>query len=212
MAIIGLRYAVASPIMTEKHGERPTYGTGFIVGKMLKADITTENNATYLYADDATAESDTSLKSISITLGVDDLSYDVQKNLLGNDVTDELLTKGSDDVAPYHGFGCIVVHKKNNERIYEATLYFKTQFSEPSSSSETKGESIAFQTPELSGVGMPIAGYKNGAWVEKKKFKTEDEAMTWLNTELNVSEATVATMKEEETVTANEEEEENETW
>ena len=52
MAQIGLRYPVAAPIVQYQENGLPIYGTGFYIGRMVKADKTYDKNDASLYADD----------------------------------------------------------------------------------------------------------------------------------------------------------------
>ncbi len=191
MAVIGIKHPVFVPITTYTVGARPTYGTGSVIGKAIKADISLESNDSTLYADDAACETDTSFKSGTIKLGVDDLSFDIQKEMLGNtsatvDTVDEL-RKTADDVAPEGGFGFYKSEKKNGSRRYEATFYLRTQFKEPNESAETKGESISWQTPEIEGKIKIVENYLTNIYCEKAKFTTEAAAIAWLDEKANIS-------------------------
>lgn len=59
-----------------------------------------------LWADDAVAESDSSVSGGTIALTVDELSPEVQKALLGHKgETSKEMTANAKDIAPYVGFG-----------------------------------------------------------------------------------------------------------
>ena len=58
MAQIGLRYPVAAPIVKYQENGLPIYGTGFYIGRMVKADKTYDKNDASLYADDGRVEYD----------------------------------------------------------------------------------------------------------------------------------------------------------
>ena len=58
MAQIGLRYPVAAPIVQYQENGLPIYGTGFYIGRMVKADKTYDKNDASLYADDGRVEYD----------------------------------------------------------------------------------------------------------------------------------------------------------
>ena len=49
MAQIGLRYPVAAPIVQYQKNGLPIYGTGFYIGRMVKADKTYDKNDASLY-------------------------------------------------------------------------------------------------------------------------------------------------------------------
>lgn len=197
MAKIGLKYPVASPITAEPEGSLPTYGTGFVIGKAISAnkDITSNDNP--LYGDDAVAENDTSFSEGTLTLGVTDFgtsvsdSLEIQAKMLGHTVVTEneqkTIRKKAGDNAPYLGVGFYKTKKINNVLMYEATWLYKVQFQLPSESTNTKGESIEWQTPEITGRIMELAN-NEGVYEDTILFSTESACRTWLNTKANISE------------------------
>lgn len=74
MATTGIKHPVFAPITARNAGAKPTYGTGLLIGKATKADITINTAEGKLYADDALAEYDSKFQSGSISLGVDELT------------------------------------------------------------------------------------------------------------------------------------------
>lgn len=193
MAFIGMKYVVAAPVTTETAGSAITYGTGSVIGKAIQGNVTWTRNDNPLYADDAIAEDDNSVTGGSIELGLDDLLDEARVTLLG----DKAVTSGGDsteyettgDPAPYVGFGYIRVRRKNGETTYQACWYHKVQFGEESENAQTKGQSIEWQTPTITG---RIMGVQNTATLEtnfrrRANFDTEAAARTWLNTKAGIS-------------------------
>ncbi len=185
MAYIGLKHPVFSPIVTEPIGSLPTYGTGFIVGMAIAADVSSELSDAKLAADDTIAEIDNSFISGEITLGVDDLSDDVLISLLGNRSAtlggEATLRSAAAYQAPFGGFGYYRVRKKNGTRTFRAYWYHKTQWSMTSESAATKPDgSIEWQTPEVVGTVLPVQDADN-SWRDEKTFSTEADAVAWLD-------------------------------
>ena len=187
MAKIGLKFPVASPITGYSKDGMPFYGTGFIIGKAISAEKSIESNDNQLFADDSIAENDTSFASGSIKLGVSDFGSDymdslqVQAKMLGHTVVNgTTIKRGALDIAPYLGFGFYITKKQNNKLVYEATWLYKSVFKVPSESTNTKGKSIEWQTPEIEGSFMAVEGYGNDAYEETEVFETEQEARSWL--------------------------------
>lgn len=187
MAKIGLKFPVASPITGYTSGGAPIYGTGFIIGKAISAEKSVESNDNQLYADDAVAENDTSFASGTIKLGVSDFGSDyldslqIQAKMLGHTLNGKsTIKRGALDIAPYLGFGFYKTKKQNNRFFYEATWLYKSVFKVPSESTNTKGKSIEWQTPEIEGSFMAVEGYGNDIYEETEVFATEQEAKSWL--------------------------------
>ena len=57
--------------------------------------------------------------------------------------------------------------------------FVQVKFSEPSEDYATKGESIEYKTPSISGRAM---ANDEGNWKSVEVFQTEKEAMDWINT------------------------------
>lgn len=191
MAKIGLKYVVAAPLQDD--GE--TYGEGYVVGHAIKATVTANNNDVKLYADDGIAESDKSFNNGTLSLNVDDLTQKVYADMLGHTYTEagtgsnatpELVTAAATDIAPYLGIGFYGEVRRNNKPSFVAKWLRKTQFSEPNDETDTKGETITFQTPTIEGT---VFRADDGAWKEQAEFTTEAAARAWLNTKANISEA-----------------------
>lgn len=175
MAKIGLKYPVYKS--TTKSG---------VIAKAIQADISITVNDVKLYADDAIAESDKSFQEGTITLGIDDLSNEIQVEFLGHEVneqTGEITAKGADD-SPYVGIGFYGVKKVNGTRKYRAIWLTKVQFAEPEDTNATKGESVEFNTPTLTGT---IFLDENGDWKKENTFDTEAEAKAYLEAKAGIT-------------------------
>lgn len=169
MAKVGLKYPVYKGATNKG-----------VLGKAIQADIAITVNEVFLYADDAVAESDKSFQSGRITLGTDDLSDLIQKELLGHSVdetTGEIVAKGTDN-NPYVGIGFYGVKKVNNDQKFRAVWFPKVQFAEPNDTNATKAGNTAFSTPTFEGTIMLD---DNGVWKNEQTFDTEAEAKAYLD-------------------------------
>ena len=176
MAKIGLKRPVYA-ILTE--GTTDTYANGGTIGKAITANISMKKGDVKLWADDAVAESDSSVSGGTIALTVDELSPEVQKALLGHkiDETSKEMTANAKDIAPYVGFGFYGAKKVNNVRKYRAIWLLKVQFSEPNDENKTGEETKTFNTASIEGL---IMTNRKEDWKVEKTFDTEAEAETWL--------------------------------
>ena len=176
MAKIGLtnfRYGV----LTEATDGTPTYGGPLTPGKAVSCTVDITNNDASLYADDALAESDTSFANGTVTMGIDDADLTTMSNLLGHTLSDGVMTRSADDVAPYVGLGRIVTKMVSNVQKFKVEFLYKVKFSEPSQDNQTKGESVEFATTEIQGT---VAALANGKWSVTKEFDTKAAALTYL--------------------------------
>lgn len=193
MANVGLRYAVFAPITSEVRGQQVVYGSGVVVGRAIRADITWERNDNPLSADDVEVDNDNSLVGGSVTFTLDSIYADAQKVMLGDyiDSAEGQQEEWEDnaDASPYGGFGTVRVKRENNNYTYEAMWLHKTQFGQTSETMETKGRTINWQTPTINGRIMPVYNNaENKPRVRRRAtFATAGEAIAWLNKLANVA-------------------------
>ena len=196
MAKTGLYYPVATVITKEEFGKAPTYDKGFVIGMAINVDKAINTNDNPLYADGCIAENDRSFSDGTITLGVADISLKDQATLLGATYTEAdktggtpaTISKASDDIAPYVGFGYYKTARNNNVPYFEATWLLKVQFAPFSESVKTKEKSIEWQTPTIEGTIMTVDGYEGGKYEETAQFETVSECRAWLNEKANITE------------------------
>ena len=182
MAKIGLSNLYYAKL-TEAQDGTPSYDGAKTLGKAVSASVSITNNSATLYADNVLAESDTSFQSGTITLGVDEDGDTVFADLLGHTITTGtgggVVTKSTDDVAPYVAVGRVITKMVSGVLYYKAEVLFKVKFSEPSQDNSTKGESIEFGTSEIEGNIMALA---NGQWSTGKTFSTKADAVSFITT------------------------------
>lgn len=199
MATIGLSkpyYGIYSA-----NGTTVTYADGAVMGKATEANIeisTTEDNN--LYGDNAIAETDRRFASGTLTLSTTDLSPEVSKAILGlteqavtgiDGVTDKdvkELVYDDNQVAPYLGIGFIIAKKVNGVLKWRSVILTKVMFSVPADAATTQGETIEWQTPELSGTIMRDDSSTH-VWKKEATFSSEAQAEAYIKARLNITEA-----------------------
>lgn len=199
MAFIGMRHVVAATIATETPGAALTYNAGMVVGKAIQGNLTWDRNDNPLYADDAIAENDNGATGGSIELVTDDLLDTVRAYLLG----DEAVSVGTgtsatteyestEEPAPYVGFGYMRVRVKNGVTSYQAVWYHKAQFGEATENAQTKGQTIEWQTPTLTGRIMGVNDNANGTirFRRRATFDTAAAATAWLDEKAGITTTT----------------------
>lgn len=162
-----------------------TYSDVMVVGKFVSMSLSLNSgDANVLYADNAPAESDNQFSGGTISITTDDLLADAMVALFGlkeeaisaSEVTTEgakWLVHDDDQTIPYVGFGGIAMKKVNGVNKYVGIIYNKVQFQNLNDSLTTKGETIEWQTPEITANLMRSDNAKH----EWKRITTE------LNTE-----------------------------
>ena len=81
------------------------------------------------------------------------------------------------------------VRQKNNTITFQAIWIYKIKFSRNNESSQTKGESIEWQTPTISGhcVGLNVDNDDDRKYRKIRNFDTESAAAAYLDGLANIS-------------------------
>lgn len=197
MATIGLSkpyYAIYA-----EAGGVVSYSDGAVMGKATEANIsieTTEDNN--LYGDNGLAETDRRFANGTLTLSTTDLSQEVSKAILG--LTEQAITgiDGATDtsvkelvyddtqVTPYLGVGFIIKKKVNGAYKWRGVVLPKIMFSVPEDAATTQGESIEWQTPELTGAIMRDDSATH-AWKKEATFTSEAQAEAYIKARLGIT-------------------------
>ena len=199
MATIGLSkpyFAIYSAT-----GNTVSYANGAVMGKATEANIeidTTEDNN--LYADNAIAETDRTFAGGTLTLSTDDLSQEVSKAILGlaeqaitgivgvTDTSVKELLYDDQQQTPYLGVGFIIKKKVGGVYKWRGVILTKVMFSAPADAATTQGETIEWQTPELSATIMRDDS-TNHMWKREATFTTEVQAEAYIKDRLGITAA-----------------------
>ena len=181
-------------------GSVVTYSEGGVMGKAVKANIEIESSEdNNLYADNTIAETDKTFTGGTLTLTTDELSQEVAKAMLGvtetpitgiTGVTDEEASEliwNDDQMTPYLGIGMIIKKMVGGVLKWRAVVLTKVMFNIPADAATTQGESIEWQTPELSGTIMRDDTAKH-AWKTEATFTTEAQAEAYIKDKLSIAE------------------------
>jgi len=140
-----------------------------------------------LYSNDTLAEKASEFTKGTLSLTIDEDDDAVFAPLLGHkyDSTTKEVIKTTDDVAPFVGFGRVIVKLVNNVKKYKAEFFPKVQFKPFVTDGKTKGESIEFQTPSVEGTIFPkeetVGGIKRMVWEKHQTFSTDEDAQQYLD-------------------------------
>lgn len=164
------------------------------MGKAISAAFEPNNpDINALYANDGIAESDTSAASGgTLTLVLDRLAQEAAVdlyNLATDTVTVEVNGEQAEgkrikytglEVSSPVGVAFIRTHQENSVRSCEVVLYRRGTFNMPGTNAQTKGESIEWQTPEITGTIIGLEGDGTNAWFESIRFDTLAAAIAYI--------------------------------
>ena len=177
------------------NGSAVTYSDGQLIAKAAEFSTTinsaSDNN---FYADNAVSESDTEFSNGSGQMTVDDLLADPAKFIYGLEQESYTPTGGSASpvqinqynnamVSPYCGLGVIIKIKHNNTDMWRGVILNKVQFTVPSESVQTQGQTINWQTTPVPFTILRDDTAKQG-WMKDGIFASEDAALTWIKSVL----------------------------
>lgn len=197
MAIIGLSKPYFG--IYNENGGNPTYSNGGLIGKATEMSLELEGaEANILYADNEAAESDNQFAGAGLTLSTDDLLPEPMLAILGlkqeaMDI-DEITTSSpqwiiydDDQEIPYVGFGGIIKVKQNNAVKWIAVVLTKIQFANPGIAAVTQGETIEWQTKELTANVMRDDSAKHRWQMMSTPMDTEADAELAIKKMLNIA-------------------------
>lgn len=191
MAKIGLRkpyYALYA-----NNNGTVTYSDGAILARAVDAQLELEDTeAVKLYADDAVAESVAGFSTGKLTLTVDELSVAKAAAILGmttessSSPAGTILKFTSTQATPNLGLGFIVTKVVNNVNKYVAMILPKIQFEVPAGDYTTQGETVEFQTQELTATVMRD-DTSSGTWKIEGEFASPADAEAYIKDYLSIS-------------------------
>ena len=188
MATIGLckpYYAIYA-----NSGTTVSYSTGGWLGKAveLTMDLDTADD-NILYADNAPAESESTFSGGTLTITTDDLLPAAVGAVLGVSASTVAMTGvsttatelifGETQVVPYCGFGVVVKKRQSGSTKWLGIVWPKVQFSNPGLSATTQGDTIEWQTPEISAKIMRDDTTDHN-WCRQALLDSETEAVAYI--------------------------------
>ena len=148
MATIGLRDVYYALLKTDPVNGTATYETPVRMVGAISANVNPNTSSATLFADDGPYDAATTLGEISLELNMADLDMQTQAVLLGHTYEGGLLKKKGSDVPPWVAIGFKTLKSNGKYRYYWLN---KGKFAAPGDDLATKGDSIEFKTPTITG-------------------------------------------------------------
>lgn len=179
MAFIGLRKPVVGKMKDDGSYEEP-----FAFGKAIGMQVNPSYSEGSLNADDEQVEYDKEFNYADVTLNTSTIPINAHGVMFGHKVEPDTesekktVTFNKDDQQNYVGVGWVSVEKVDGVRSYVSNFLAKVKFSEPNDDYATKGDSIEYKTPSISGRAYPNA---EGMWKKTQTCASESEAIEFIN-------------------------------
>ena len=148
MATIGLRDVYYAKLKTDPVGGTATYDTPVRIVGAISANVNPNSSSASLFADDGPQDTAATLGEISLELNMSDIPLATQAELLGHTIEGGVLKKKGGDVPPWVAIGFRTLKSNGSYRYYWLN---KGKFATPEEDLKTKGDSIEFQTPTITG-------------------------------------------------------------
>lgn len=169
-------------------------GSVKMMGKAISAGFepnTPEDNP--LYANNGVGENDYSTGSGgTVTMTLDRLTLDTAADLFGTAVKDvevtvgdqtvkgkEIVYKGDEVSAPV-GAAYIKMQQEDGVRSHEVVFYREVEMSRPSEDAQTMGETLEWQTPEVSGKVAGLQGDGSQPWYRASRWPSQEAAIAYV--------------------------------
>lgn len=190
MAKIGVKGLTYAPYVSGGEGGAVSYGTGVKLDDyMIRADVSEERADTDFYADDHKIDSDNSMTGTSIALELANFTDDLEKTLLGYvAVNSGAELNVTDKPAGFVGVGFMKKERFKGSVKYKGYWFYKVQFTKDSDSTNTKGESLEFQTENVTGDAMAVQLTSGGdsVFYATTRKDSESDVRSWLNTKAGI--------------------------
>ncbi|MYL41825.1 major tail protein [Virgibacillus salexigens] len=171
MAIKGLRELHYAIIESEDNAST-TYGEVKPLGPAMALNLAPSVNRANLRADDGVLFSDSAKGPIAVTLNTAYLEKDVEADILGKTIDENGgITDSGDDDAPYIAIGGKAESARGG---FEFFWVYRIKLAPAEENKETKQETPAYQTSNLSGEAIPRLHDK----AEKYKMWDQDPSIT----------------------------------
>jgi len=146
---IGLRDVYYALLNSDTVGVGVSYAAPVQIVGAITANINPNSSSETLFADDGPYESATALGEISLELNMADIPLAIQAVLLGHTApVAGVMGRGGGDIPPFVALGFRSLKSNGN---YRYVWLLKGRFMVPEQNHNTKGESITFQTPTITG-------------------------------------------------------------
>lgn len=181
MATIGLKKIIIAPWKSNN-----TYNDAFLLGKAIGVQVNPNYAEGSLYADDEQAEYDKEFRYAEVTLNTTTIPAVARKSMFGHEVgsdSEEIVFNTGDESA-YVGTGWVTTEKVDGKKKYVGNVLLKCKYSEPSEDYASKGDSIEYKTPSITGRAV---AQSDGDWKCAEAFDTENEAWKYVTDKLQAT-------------------------
>ena len=146
---IGCDGLVYAKQLTDPYDGPPTYGTVTSAPGVMSLSINPNASMETIFYDDGPGEAASTLGTIEVEIQKNELTTNEKGDLLGKEIDAKGgLVSGDSDVPPWVAVGFRTL---KSDGTYRYVWLYKGKFMDPEDASETKGDTINFQSETISG-------------------------------------------------------------
>ena len=195
-ANVGMQHPVMALVDTYTPGTSITYKDGMVVAEAVSANISWNRASDTFRGDDVELDSDNGVQGYTLEFEPSGLKDAVRAKMMGETLVNTEYEVNS-TTPPDLGFGYMRVMREtgNNGVIsttYEGWWFQKLKFGITSEETRTKGESIEWRIPTLTGIGAGVNLDNSGVlkYAVHYTFSSGDDCIAWLDSKAGIQTTT----------------------
>ena len=195
-ANVGMQHPVMALVDTYTPGTSISYKDGMVVAEAVSANISWNRASDTFRGDDVELDSDNGVQGYTIEFEPSGLKDAVRAKMMGETLVNTEYEVNS-TTPPDLGFGFMRVMREtgNNGVVsttYEGWWFRKLKFGITSEETRTKGESIEWRIPTLTGIGAGVNLDNSGVlkYAVHYTFSSGDDCIAWLDNKAGIQATT----------------------
>ncbi len=195
-ANVGMQHPVMALVDTYTPGSSISYKDGMVVAEAIRSNVSWNRATDTFRGDDTELDSDNGVQGYTIEFEPSGLKDAVRAKMMGETLVNTEY-EVNNNAAPDLGFGYMRVMRETNnngvvETTYEGWWFRKLKFGITSEETQTKGESIEWRTPTLTGVGAGLNLDNSGVlkFAIHRTFSSGADCIAWLDNKAGIQAVT----------------------
>lgn len=195
-ANVGMQHPVMALVDTYTPGSSITYKDGMVMAEAVSANISWNRASDTFRGDDVELDSDNGVQGYTIEFEPSGLKDVVRAKMMGETLVNTEY-EVNNTTPPDLGFGYMRVMRETDangvvQTTYEGWWFRKLKFGITSEETRTKGESIEWRIPTLTGIGAGV-NLDNSGTLKYALHRTYDngtDCIAWLNNKAGIQTVT----------------------
>lgn len=195
-ANVGMQHPVMALVDTYTPGSSISYKDGMVVAEAVSANVSWNRASDTFRGNDTELDSDNGVQGYTIEFEPSGLKDVVRAKMMGETLVNTEYEVNS-NTPPDLGFGYMRVMREtdNNgvvQTTYEGWWFRKLKFGITSEETRTKGESIEWRVPTLTGVGAGVNLDNSGVlkFAQHRTFSSGTDCIAWLDNKAGIQTVT----------------------